>query len=576
MSVPVQALNKEQRAWYAELVISAILADNEISPSEVDFLKQVIAIVPDAEKKKELMQRISSKKTSDLSPPPGLPNEILAAIFVELLLIMISDLDFAEDEKEWLQKVADLFQFEKSYFRELMRWAQEGLEWKVSQQELVPGGETIENFQAVLGQMKGEQRKWYAQALIATIMLDGSIDEMELSFLKAAVALVDNKKEQMELMGYIRNKMAPRLQRPPDIPEAVLVYIFVEIIRIVSADESLTYAEQAHLKQIADLCGFSNERFEKCIAWCTRGLSWMQNKNPLISNCKVIAKRQPTSLSAGGLEQNAENSSVLDREFSCFICESKQKVRAFQLKPHTQEPNRNIFGITAYLAALEGQDFIDFNKIRVITCPTCLFSAIDKELFKKNEKEKIPEILNNPKFRAAWIKEARSRQAKLGKHLAELSTINRSDAMVVASYDLAIKAADMLGAANNDDNLKWQSVTMLATVAEIKMNSGNVEAAEAFLEKARQRADELFKRASDVTVSFKAARLLLLIGLYWDDVRTAGTYLDFLREYQLDKADTLSTPAQNVLKKIYGEAKKVMEDRSEYTKNQLTGFHKKV
>ncbi|NQU62927.1 MAG: hypothetical protein HQ517_01390, partial [SAR324 cluster bacterium] len=342
MSVPVHTLNKEQKVWYANLVISAILADDEISPSEVDFLKQVISIVSDLATKKELMSRISSKKNFPLSEPPGLPKEILAAIFVELSLIMISDLDFADDEKAFLKKVANLFRFEKSYFLELMRWAEEGLAWKISQQDLLSGGESIENFQVSLGQLNSEQRKWYAQALIATIMLDGAIDEMEMSFLKAAVSFVDQKKDQMELMGYVRNKMAPRLIAPPEMPEPVLVYIFIEVIRIVSADESLSYAEQAHLQQISDLCSFSKDQFEKCIAWCNRGISWMQNKNPLITNCKITAKKQLSSLSDSGMELNAENNSVLNREFGCFVCGSKQKVKAYQLKPHTQVANRNI------------------------------------------------------------------------------------------------------------------------------------------------------------------------------------------------------------------------------------------
>jgi len=576
MSVPVHTLNKEQRVWYADLVISAILADNEISPSEVDFLKQVIAIVPEANKKKELMQRISSKKKAELTAPTGMSKEILAAIFVELMLIMISDLDFADDEKVFLKQVADLFGFEKTYYLELMRWAEEGLQWKNSQQDLVAGGEKIENFQVSLGQLNSEQRKWYAQALIATIMLDGAIDEMELSFLKAAVSFVDNRKDQMELMGYVRNKMAPPLKNPPAMPESVLVYIFVEIIRIVSADETLSYAEQAHLKQISDLCGFKADQFEKCIAWCNRGISWMQNKNPLITNCKIIAKRQPATLAGGGMEQNAENNSLLDREFSCFVCESKQKVRAYQLKPHTQEPNRNIFGITAYLESLEGHDYVDFNKIRVITCPTCLFSSINKDLFKKSEKDKIPDILNNRNFRSAWIKDIKNRKSKLGGKLDELFSIHRSMETVSKSYQLAIQAADLLGAANNDESQKWQAVTLLMTLAEIQMNDGNAEMAESTLGKARERANNLFKNAVNVSISFKAARLLLFIGLYQDDVRTAGTYLDFLREYMLEKSDGLSAADQGVLKKIYGEARKVIEDRSEYTKDQLVGFHKNI
>ena len=577
MSVPVHTLNKEQRFWYANLVISAILADDEISPSEVDFLKQVIVIVSDAEKKKELMGRISSKKKSPLTDPPNIAKEILAAIFIELSLIMISDLDFAEDEKAFLKTVADLFRFEKTYFLELMRWAEEGLQWKNSQQDLLSGGDKTENFQVSLGQLNPEQRKWYAQALIATIMLDGAIDEMELSFLKAAVSFVDNKKDQMELMGYVRNKMAPRLKRPPDMSEAVLIHIFIEVIRIVSADESLSYAEQAHLKQISDLCGFSADQFEKSVAWCNRGIAWMQNKNPLITNCKVITKKNLGSLSgSSGLAVNAENSSILNREFSCFVCGSKQKVPAFQLKPQTQEANRNIFGITAYLGSLEGRDYIDFNKVRVITCPTCLFSSFNKDLFKKSDKEKTPEILANTKFRTTWLKDVKNKQSKLGGLKEELYSLKPSVEAVIKSYELAIQAANILGVTNNDESQKWQSVTLLMTLAEIQMNDGDVEAAESSLEKARERADSLFKNAANVTVSFKAARLLLFIGLFRDDIRTAGTYLDFLREYQFEKKDGLSTSEQNVLRKVYGEVKKVMEDRSEYTKDQLMGFHKNI
>ncbi len=576
MSVPVQTLNKEQRVWYANLVISAILADDEISPSEVDFLKQVIVIVSDPEKKKELMQRISLKKKFPLTEPPGFAKEILAAIFIELSLIMISDLDFADDEKAFLKTVADLFRFEKTYYLELMRWAEEGLEWKNSQQDLLSGDDSIENFQVSLGQLNSEQRKWYAQTLIAIIMLDGAIDEMELSFLKAAVSFVDNKKDQMELMGYVRNKMSPPLKRPPDMSEPVRIHIFIEVIRIVSADESLSYAEQAHLKQISDLCGFDASQFEKCVAWCNRGISWMQNKNPLITNCKVVEKKQLGSLSGGSLAVNPENSSILNREFNCFVCGSKQKVKAFQLKPHTQEANRNIFGITSYLASMEGHDYIDFNKIRIITCPTCLFSSINKDLFRKTEREKTPDILTNQKFRTAWIKDVKNRHASLAGKMKELDSLNPSGEAVIKSYELAIQSASMLGVANNDESQKWQAVTLLMTLAEIQMNNGDVEVAESYLEKARERADNLFKNAGHAIVSFKAARLLLFIGLFRDDVRTSGTYLDFLREYHFEKQDTMSTPEQNVLRKVYGEVKKVVQDRSDYTKDQLLGFHKNI
>jgi hypothetical protein len=575
MSVPVQSLNREQKAWYARLVVAAILADDEISPSEVDFLKQVIAIVDDPVKKKELLQCISTKERPTIEEPVDVPREILAAIFIELCLIMISDLEFAADEKAFLKEVAERFGFEKTYFLEVMRWAEQGLQWKTSQRQLIPqeGGDdgcpTRSNLNA-------EQKKWYAQALIATIMLDGSLDESELSFLKAAICFVDCKQDQKELLGYVRNKMAPKLKPPPNIPFPIRVGIFIEVMRIVSADESMSYAEHAYLKQVADLCGFNADLFNSLIEWCNRGIAWMQNKSPLISGCRLSAKRKSTPHLPEGFEINPDNSSVINRDLSCFVCDTPEKVRSFQLKPHSQEPSRNIFGIMTYLDARVGYDYIDYNRIRIIICPTCFFASLSKDLFCKGPKDKAPEILTDPKFRLPWLKDIKQRKDSFDGQMAEIGSIRRSNGFVIKSYQLAIKAADALAAVSGDDAYRWQAVTMMMTLAEIVMNLGKVAKAEEFLNLARERADDLFKHASSISQSFKAARLLLYIALYHKDIQSASPLLDFLREHYSKKMATLSAEEQSVLKKIFGETKKAIEDRTIYHKDKLIGFHQNV
>jgi len=577
MSVPVHTLNPEQKVWYANVVIAAILADDEISPSEVDFLKQVIVIVENPAKKKELMAMISAKNKPEITPPKGISNEILAAIFIELMLIMISDLDFADDEKDFLKNTADLFKFEKSYFIELMRWAEEGLDWKTSQQYLLSDSERIENFQVPIAKMNSAQRKWYSQTLISTIMLDGAVDSSELSFLKAAVSFVDNRKDQMELMGYVRNKMAPRLIAPPaGIPEFMLTIIFIEIIKLVSADESLSYSEQAHLKQISDLSGFSPSQYEKLIDWCNTGISWMQNKNPLITNCK-ITKTSLSESSGAQLQPNKDNNSIVDREFECFLCESKQKVPYFQLKPHTQEPSRNIFGIVTYMDSLEGNDYIDYNLIRTIVCPYCFFATTSKDLFKKNPKEKLPVIFSDRKFKSEWIKTIKQRKAVFNDHIKDLFKLKRSGGTVVKTYQLAIKTSEILADVNRDESQKWQVVTLTLTLAEIFINNGKEKRALEYLNKAKEKAKLLFKNATDVNMSFRSARLLFFISLYENDTRTAGTYYDFISG-QMDPArfGSLKKQQQAVIRKIHGETKKALEDRSEYKKENLIGFHRNI
>lgn len=571
MSIPVHSLNREQRKWYAQTVIGAILADDEISPSEIDFLKQVIAVVDHPEEKKELMQMISSKKRPALTEPPGISNEILSAIFIELSLIMISDLDFADKEKEFLKEVAELFRFENSYFIELMNWAEEGLQWKESQRQLLSDGGGVENTQVPVDKLNGEQKKWYAETLISTILLDRVVDEAETSFLKAAVSFVNDRKQQQKLLGYVRNKMSPPLQKPPAFPQNILVLIFIEIMRIVSADETMSYAEHAHLKQISDLCGFSAALYDKLLAWCNRGISWMQNKNPLIANFKIDQKKVKTS-SKSAFQSHPDNNSILNREFQCFVCESSANVKFFQLKPHSHEPKRNIFGITTYEESKKDFDFIDYNLVKVIVCPTCYFASVDKDLFRKNKKESVPDNLKNPKFKNLWMKDAKQRKKKFEDKESEVFSINRSLPTVVKTYQLAIKVAETLGKVNNDDAQKWQAVTLQLILAEIFLNAGKIVKAIEFLFKAKGDADFLFKNATNKEISFKSARLLFFIALYENDIRIASPMVEFLREYKFKKSETLASKELLLLKKIFGETKKALAERAIYKKENLIGF----
>lgn len=572
MSVPVNRLNDEQKIWYARFVIGAILADEEITPSEVDFMKQVISIVSSPEEKKKLMGLISAKKRPPLTPPEGIAKEILAAIFIELVLIMISDLDFAEQEKVYLKEVSDLFSFTGSYFNEVMQWGQEGLEWKQSQRYLIKKDGNIDNFQVPLSKLNSQQKGWYAKILIATIMLDGLVDETELQFLKAAMSFVDNKKDQQQLVGYVRNKMAPPITKPPNMPEVVLALIFFEVILIVSADEALSYKEQNHLKTIADTCGFSKDFLDKAINWCQEGIKWKQNKNPLISRCK-FSKSAPKAQIQGGFDQHPENSSVLVRNFECFICEGREMVTAFQLKPHTQEPNRNIFGITTYLESMGNNDYVDYNLLRVFICPGCFFASTEKNLFRKGANDPVPNELNKPKLKSNWLKTIDKRRTIMQPHIAELSSIERSMPAVTAIYEMAIQTEEAIGEANKDQLHLWQAVALKLTLAEIYMSNGEEQKADEYLAQVETEADNLFRNAQNDLVAIRSARVLFFIGLYRDDVRMAGPYVDYLRNLHLEQSSRLKKNEQAVLKKIFGETQNALKNRSDYTKERLFGYH---
>ncbi|MCG8333445.1 MAG: hypothetical protein MJE63_02945 [Proteobacteria bacterium] len=572
MSVPVKQLNREQKIWYAKFVIGAILADDEISPSEVDFLKQVIGIVDSPVYKKELMQLISVKKRPPLTPPNGIPKEILAAIFIELILIMISDLDFADQEKAYLKEVAKLFNFSNTYFTELMHWGEEGLEWKNSQRYLVRKDGKIENFHVPLDKLNSEQKKWYAKVLIATIMLDGLIEDTELQFLKAAMSFLDNKKDQQQLVGYVRNKMSPPITEPPGIPEEILLLIFFEVILIVSADESLSYTEQGHLKNIANICGFDSELLDKAVNWCNKGIEWKQNKNPLIAKCSLSVTSRPVE-THGPLVPFPGNNSVLYRNLECFACDSTKTLKGFQLKPHSQEPNRNMFGITTYLESLGDQDFIDFNLIRVFVCTDCLFASTDKNLFRKSSKDQVPPVLGSPKFKDQWLKGISQRKSRLTADLKELDGIERSLPVVIDSYTAAIRTNLALAKISKDQSYEWQAVTLKLTLAEILMNNGDEAKADETVDDAMAIADDLFRNAANNLIAIRSARLLIFIALYKNDIRIAGPFVDYIRNLYLSPGNNLKPNELAVLKKVYGETQNAVKNRADYKKENLTGYH---
>jgi uncharacterized protein (DUF2225 family)/uncharacterized membrane protein YebE (DUF533 family) len=569
MSVPVQNLTNDQKVWYAQLVVAAILADNEIDMSEMEFLKQVLTIVNDPQEKKNLMTFIGHKKAPPLSEPSEIKKETLAAIFIELVLIMISDLDFDDKEKAFLKKVAKVFNLADRYFLAVMRWGVEGLEWKGSQEELFPS--LPKNFQVPLDQLNSAQKLWYAQALISSIMCDGVIDKEEVSFIKMASSFIDDPKEKQKLMAFVKNKMVPPMKAPPNIPPGILGQIYIDVMMTISADENISYKEQAFLKQLADFCDFSKGKYDEILGWSNKGITWKQDKNNLIAKIEFAKKVDKVDKPV----ESSKNNSILERNVQCFVCKSEKTFKVFQLKSKTQKSDRNIFGIITYSESNEGYDMIDYNLVKIIVCPTCYFASAQKEMFKRSEKNKTPEVLSD-KFRKSW-KESIERRKKSVKGIEpELETLDRSLTTVFKTYQLAIATASSLADATNDPVQKWMVVSLMLNLAEILSDNGEPDKADQYLKQTAKKAEDVFKEAQNDTVSFKSARILLLIALYFSDIRTAGTYIDFIIDMVNRKMDTLDAADAILLKKIHGETKKAVEDRDNFKKENLSGFHMEI
>ena len=127
---PLDRFNKEQKFWYAQLIVATILADDEIDVSEIESLKQALSFIDDMDEQKILMNMIHHKTMPQIGKPKGLNKMELAWIFTELILIIIKDGSISVKEKVFLRKVADFFEFNKNYYNKLMSWCEQGILWK--------------------------------------------------------------------------------------------------------------------------------------------------------------------------------------------------------------------------------------------------------------------------------------------------------------------------------------------------------------------------------------------------------------------------------------------------------------
>ncbi len=566
MSVPVHSLTTAQKIWYARTVVAAILADNEIDASETEFLKRVFSIVEEAEERKRLMASVANRDIPALSAPEGVSADILAAVFIELILILISDADFDAKEKSFLKKVADLFRFSDHYYAAAIDWGREGLSWKNSQKELFD--ERSENLLVPIGSLNRDQKAWYAKVLIASIICDGNVEKEEIAFVKMATTFLEDQKEKRNLLAYVHNRICPPIESIPDIPQEIVGRIFVESMLIVSADENLSYREQAYLKRLAGVCGISNGRLEHLLQWCRQGIEWKRKKAKLIAKREFKAKRRTQSKA----RQSQPFNSITEHSVRCFVCGSDEPFAAFRLKPKTQKPDRNVFGIITYRESFEGFDFIDYNYVKIIVCPTCLFASAQVSMFRRSREGQVPALLSEA-FRRDWCSQIAERKELFGGWKRETEEPTRSLPTAVKSYHLAISATTALAKEGNDPNQNWVLISLLLNLAEIVSADGDQEKADQLLARADEEAKSLFKIARDYAISFKTARILVLIGLYHDDMRQAGIYLDFFHEVQRTKIEKLGPNDLMLFKKIYGEVKRAVKNRPDYKKRNLFGFH---
>ena len=573
----MESLTPEQQSWAANLAISAIWADGEITLPEFERFSKLMQLMSDRNETRVLVKKLESKELEPIELVKGLDQDALAQIYMEMLGIMICDWDLAEGEKDYLDKLASTFGFTKMYHNKLIHWAEEGLSWQEEQRYLLPKGMDITDARIPLHDMDAAQKVWYAEALVSAIMIDGIIDNDQMHLLRRALNFIESPKETQRLVGYVKNKLRPSLLSPPGLEQDVIYKIFFEILRVMSSND-LSNKELVFIGDYARVCNMPAGVEDLSIEWIKKGVSWRhKKKNMTAGHAFEGAEVSSLGKSEDRWLDHSGNNSLTYREEGCWHCDEDFDVVVYRLRPKSQKPYTNLFGFPYFKdSATKKDDFLDFNRIKISICPNCLLASPNKDLYKPKTATVRPKVFSMRPFENFWREGLAGRKTAFGQLLEKRDPLRPDLLQIKSMYRLAMQSAEAIKQFDPVGANQWASISLNMTLAEILREEGLESEAEKYLFEAEKLAQEMQTSTRENTYSLMSARLLFMIALYKGDKMAAGGLLNFFLKLKDEKFDSMTQEEKGMFTGILNGVKRDFDDRAELVKKKLKGFHRRV
>jgi uncharacterized tellurite resistance protein B-like protein len=121
------------------------------------------------------------------------------------------------------------------------------------------------DFKTKISELKTPQRTWFATALVAMVLADGSIARSEVDFIMRLTTLVKDDGTMERLKKFIQFQTIPPLGTPAGIDKKIGMTMILDLIRIAVADKDFAPAEKDMIEKIGKSMGFSREELDKLV-----------------------------------------------------------------------------------------------------------------------------------------------------------------------------------------------------------------------------------------------------------------------------------------------------------------------
>ncbi|MDX2468980.1 MAG: hypothetical protein QNL04_00220 [SAR324 cluster bacterium] len=518
MIVPIEELDQRQRLWFVKLIINVVLTADDIGMAEMNFVQTVINLITEPEVVKSLLKQWEAEEKFELEDPPeSLTQGNRALIYMEVIHLVIQDKQLNEKESKFLGQLAKSFAFSPNYYNELMHHCLEGLAWLQGQNEILD--EEIDAIHPVnVYSLAENQREWYARLMVIGVLMVNNATSAITDKAVLAIDSLQSKQMKQLLKAHLSKKIMPGPKPPPPMLESHLIRILMDLLQVLGSRGGISEKGDRFFSQLLLHCKLETPRYARFIDWCNLGLSWRQGQIQLAAKAKLDNPEEVTH-NPSGVEAHPKNNALMVRHLGCFICHTDLPVVSYGLVPNSQKVANNIFGIQGYHGSQGGQDPINFNNVKLITCPLCFFTSASKDYFKKFEDDVPPKELTE-NFRMQWIKAIPTWKEALGPKFNPVN-LDRDRAQVLRHYKMAIKSVESLSKKIPSSPLTDEALTHRLTIAQIQLAEGFVEEAEKLLNLVAELIKVKVIEVEAPKQLFRWHRLGIMISLYFGKVDEA-------------------------------------------------------
>ena len=127
---PIEAMNEQQKEWFAMAIISLILADGEVTSGEAESLMKSISFLKNQQLVESLKKYISYQTVPNLTAFVGWETQLKnrAIMMLDLMKVAIADRDFSPKERDQFHFIGKLLGFPQPKVEELISMGTQAIE----------------------------------------------------------------------------------------------------------------------------------------------------------------------------------------------------------------------------------------------------------------------------------------------------------------------------------------------------------------------------------------------------------------------------------------------------------------